>query len=223
MEKENKQGPQRVDLQKFRELLQKRKPIKERFKIDCYQEDVPAMLRECYIAEVMRRRMQFIDDGATQSHIEKAAKWLTGNCKPGLLLFGTVGNGKTTLSAAISRLVDVLYGSQCLDKRKSVRTVLALELATIAKNDAERFDTLKKAEMLAIDDVGVEPTVVKVWGNEISPFTELMYYRYDKQLWTLLTTNFNDEDFYKRYGPRLADRFTEMFDKISFENNTYRS
>lgn len=66
---------------------------------------MPAMLRECYIAEVMRRRMQFIDDEATQSHIEKAAKWLTGNHKPGLLLHGTVGNGKTTLVRAIGSLI----------------------------------------------------------------------------------------------------------------------
>lgn len=116
----------------------------------------------------------------------------------------------------------MLYESPYFDKRKSVRTVSALELATIAKDDAEKFAGLKQAELLVIDDVGVEPAVVKVWGNEISPFTELMYYRYDRQLWTLLTTNFNDEDFFKRYGPRLADRFTEMFDKIPFENNTYR-
>ena len=56
----------------------KKASTKERFKVDKYTEDVPAMLRECYIVEVMRRRMQFIDDEATQSHIEKAAKWTDG-------------------------------------------------------------------------------------------------------------------------------------------------
>ena len=183
---------------------------------------MPAMLRECYIAEVMRRRMQFIDDEATQNHIKKAAKWLTGNCKPGLLLFGTVGNGKSTLARAIGRLIEVLYESTYYDRRKTVRTVSALELADIAKNQPERFDSIKKAELLVIDDVGVEPAVVKVWGNEISPFTEIMYYRYDRVLWTLVTTNLDDEDFYKRYGPRLGDRFTEMFDRIAFENYSYR-
>lgn len=220
-EKDNKQGPQRVDLERFRAVLQKRN-IPTRFKVDKYTEDVPAMLRECYIAEVMRRRMQFIDDEATQSHIKKAAKWLTGNCKPGLLLFGTVGNGKSTLARAIGRLIEVLYESTYYDRRKTVRTVSALELADIAKNQPERFDGIKKAELLVIDDVGVEPAVVKVWGNEISPFTEIMYYRYDRVLWTLVTTNLDDEDFYKRYGPRLGDRFTEMFDRIAFENYSYR-
>lgn len=211
-----------MDLQKFRELLQRRRPIKERFKIDKYTEDVPAMLKECYRLEVLDRGQTFKDDQATDEHISKAAKWLVGRYKTGLMLFGTVGNGKTTLSAAISRLINLLYESAYYDERKSVRTVSALELATIAKDDPERFNTLKKTELLVIDDVGVEPAVVKNYGNEISPLTELMYFRYDRLLWTVITTNLDDDDFYKRYGPRLADRFTEMFDKIPFENNTYR-
>lgn len=210
-----------MDLARFREILQKR-PIKERFRIDRYTEDVPAMLKECYQYEVFNRGFTFKNDPATNEHIEKAAKWLVGRYKTGLILFGTVGNGKTTLSAAIGRLIGMLYESPYSHERKGVRTVSALELATLAKDDPDKFAALKQAELLVIDDVGVEPAVVKVWGNEISPLTELMYYRYDRQLWTLLTTNFNDEDFFKRYGPRLADRFTEMFDKIPFENNTYR-
>lgn len=210
-----------MDLARFREMLLK-KPIRERFRIDRYPEDVPAMLKECYQYEVYNRGLAFKDDPATNEHIEKAAKWLVGRYKTGLMLFGTVGNGKTTLSAAISRLISMLYESPYLHERKGVRTVSALELAALAKDNPDKFAGLKQAELLVIDDVGVEPAVVKVWGNEISPFTEIMYYRYDRQLWTLVTTNLDDEDFYKRYGPRLADRFTEMFDKIPFENNTYR-
>ena len=220
-EKDNKQGPQRVDLTRFRAVLQ-RKVLPERFKVDKYPEDVPAMLRECYIAEVMRRRMQFIDDEATQSHIDKAAKWLTGNCKPGLLLFGTVGNGKSTLARAIGSLIGILYESAYFDQRKTVRTVSALELADIAKNEPERFNGIKKAELLAIDDVGTEPSVVKVWGNEISPFVDTIYYRYDRQLFTIMTSNLNAEDLANKYGERIADRFTEMFDRIPFINHSYR-
>lgn len=165
---------------------------------------------------------QFIDDEATQSHIEKAAKWLTGNCKPGLLLFGTVGNGKSTLARAIGSLIGILYESAYFDQRKTVRTVSALELADIAKNEPERFNGIKKAELLAIDDVGTEPSVVKVWGNEISPFVDTIYYRYDRQLFTIMTSNLNAEDLANKYGERIADRFTEMFDRIPFINHSYR-
>jgi len=221
-EKDSRQGPQRIDLTRFRAVLQKKASAKERFKVDKYTEDVPAMLRECYIVEVMRRRMQFIDDEATQSHIEKAAKWLTGNHKPGLLLHGTVGNGKTTLARAIGSLIGVLYESPYSDRRKMVLTVSALELADIAKNQPERFDNIKKAELLAIDDVGTEPSVVKVWGNEISPFVDTIYYRYDRQMFTIMTSNLKKEELADKYGERIADRFTEMFDRIVFENYSYR-
>ena len=73
MTKRTETGAATGGLTRFRAVLQ-RKALPERFKVDKYPEDVPAMLRECYIAEVMRRRMQFIDDEATQSHIEKGGK-----------------------------------------------------------------------------------------------------------------------------------------------------
>ena len=76
---------------------------------------------------------------------------------------------------------------------------------------------------MVIDDVGVEPSTIKVWGNEISPFVEVIYHRYDRQLFTIVTSNLDDEELFKRYGPRVADRFAEMFDRIAFENNSYRT
>jgi len=180
------------------------------------------MLRECYISEVQKRGLIFKEDRHTAEHLDKAAKWLAGNFKIGLILYGTVGNGKSTLSRAISRLIDLLYESPYSNERKFVISVSALELANISKNEPERFENLKKAELLAIDDVGVEPSIIKVWGNEISPFVDTIYYRYDRQLFTIMTSNLNAEELANKYGERIADRFTEMFDKIPFENHTYR-
>lgn len=180
------------------------------------------MLKECYIYEVQGRYRNYIDDEETARHIEQAAKWLTGNYKFGLLLYGNVGNGKTTLSSAIGKLIGLLYGNSVYNRRKTVKHVTALELADIAKNSPDTFREIKTSELLVIDDVGVEPSVIKVWGNEISPFVEIIYHRYDRQLFTIVTSNLNDGELAKRYGPRLADRFAEMFDRIPFENNSYR-
>lgn len=210
-----------MDLERFKAILQNR-DFQARFRIDIYTDDVPAMLRECYIDEVTRRRVAFVEDPVTTDHINRAAKWLTGEHKTGLMLSGTVGNGKTTLMKAIRSLIGILYGGHSYSERKGVVLVSALELADMARDNPERFRNIKNSELLAIDDVGVEPALVKTWGNEISPFVDLIYHRYDRQLFTLVTSNLNPEDLEKRYGARIADRFTEMFDRIAFENKTYR-
>ena len=118
----------------FRAILQKRDLV-ARFKVDIYTEDIPAMLLECYKNEVAQRNGIFQGDKATTQHIDKAAKWLTGDYKPGLMLSGIVGNGKTTLARAIARLIGLIYGSnqQNYKARRNLRTVTALELADIAR------------------------------------------------------------------------------------------
>ena len=102
--------------------------------------------------------------------------------------------------------------------------ISALNLTESARNEnKERLRALQSAELLFIDDVGTEPSTVKVWGNEVSPLVDLLYYRYDKRLFTLVTSNLiGDGDIERRYGLRIADRFAEMFDLLGFDNDSYR-
>ncbi len=211
----------------FKEILQKRGSVEARFRIDArhYAADVPDMLRLCYIQEVERRGRDFRADEATAGHIASVAKWLVGgSTKPGLFLYGNIGSGKTTIAKAAANLIGMLYGNEYrYEDRKGVVTVSALELAELAKlEDNSRFRTIKNTELLHIDDVGVEPPSVKVWGNEVSPLTDILYYRYDKMLYTVITSNLYEDDIVKRYGDRIADRFREMFDLLSFDNRSYR-
>lgn len=176
----------------------------------------------CYRSEVERRMMAFKDDEATKEKIAKTAKWLCGTKKFGLLLYGSVGSGKTTLAKAVCNLIGIIYNNAVSMDRKSVYRISALNLAKTIADDQTYFGRLKNQELLFIDDVGTEPASVKSWGNEFSPVTELIYARYDRQLFTIATSNLADEEFGERYGLRIADRMEEMFERLHYSQKSYR-
>ena len=225
-EQQQQQTP-RVDLQRFKAILQNRVPVAARFSIDArhYAADVPDMLTACYVHEVERRGKVYKDDEATRQHIASVSKWLTNpRGKPGLFLYGNIGSGKTTLARSIAQLISLLYGNEYhYDDRKGVVTVSALQLADEAKKeDGGRLSLYRTTELLHIDDVGTEPASLKVWGNEVSPLTDILYRRYDNMLYTVITSNLYEDDICKRYGERIGDRFREIFDLLSFDNRSYR-
>lgn len=77
--------------------------------------------------------------------------------------------------------------------------------------------------MLAIDDLGIEERDVHSYGNVMSPIVELLTYRYDKQLFTIISTNLTPPEIRAKYGDRIADRLNEMMVKIVFAAPSYRN
>lgn len=180
------------------------------------------MLYLCYKAEVVKRGVEFLDDAQTKERLTKAAKWLCRECKPGLMLYGKIGSGKTTLARAIVQLIGVLYNSIYPDEKKYIYKVSSLDLGKDVTNE-DKFGRIKREEMLFIDDVGIEPSTVKVYGNELSPMTEIIYSRYDSRKLTIVTSNLRGDEFRQRYGDRIGDRLLEMFDTIEFNQTlSYR-
>lgn len=190
------------------------------FNIQRYRDQVPEILRLYYRAEVMKRGCPFIDDQDTAVHLQKAARWLLSVRKPktGLIICGGTGNGKTTMANALAETI-----TRC--NNQAVKRITALQFAALeAERDENRYKLIqyRQAPVLFLDDVGTEAASVKVWGNVISPVVELIYQRYNFQLFTIATSNLTEKQLTEKYGDRVGDRIREMFNVLPFTNESYR-
>ena len=64
--------------------------------------------------------------------------------------------------------------------------------------------------ILAIDDVGVEPTEVKYYGSELRPIIDIILHRSNENKPTIIASNFGESDFLNKYGERVFDRLKDM-------------
>lgn len=173
------------------------------------------------MAEVESRGKQFVEDEDTINNINAVAKWISDeNHSFGMLMCGQCGNGKTTISLALRTLIG--YHSEKFGTKQFLRIVDAKEICQIAKTDYKAFKALCEVEMLAIDDLGIEPAEILDYGNSINPAIDLLTKRYQEQLFTIVTTNLAPKQIREHYGDRIADRFNEMFFKLVFNHNSYR-
>jgi DNA replication protein DnaC len=208
----------------LRQNLLRQRITRERFKFPLTQEQAEDVLTAAYQAEIDFRHRTFDDDEPTRENIKRVAKFLTDdNQKFGMIFLGLCGNGKTTMLYAFQQSVNYLNRNNVFadSSQVGIQIMDAKEIAGIAK-DVKEFRTIKNRPMLAIEDMGREPTEVLDYGNVLNPVIDLIEYRYDAQLFTIITTNLNPEEIRAKYGARVADRFNEMLEKIVFKNKSYR-
>lgn len=186
------------------------------------EQAVDAMIA-AYQAEVEFRKREFVLDDKTKDNINQFVSYLTeGSSKFGVMFSGICGNGKTTMLYAFQNLLNYLNGKCLLEgNMNGIIIIDAKEIAWEAK-DMKWLNALKQKPMLAIEDMGREPVEVLEYGNVLNPVIDLLEYRYNEQLFTIITTNLIPKEIRERYGNRIADRFNEMFDRVIFENMTYR-
>lgn len=146
--------------------------------------------------------------------------------KCGILLCGNCGNGKTTTMnafVAVSKYLDMAYRRKqgTAANPLNIQQTSARRLTQVAK-DENCMNEAKKAQILCIDDMGLEPTEVLDFGNAINPVIEILEHRYRQQLFTFITTNLTPKQIREKYGDRIADRFNEMMKCIVFSNPTFR-
>lgn len=141
--------------------------------------------------------------------------------KKGILLYGGVGCGKTTIMRMF------------MDNPKASYSVFSCRV--VASDFArDSFEGLDKYYGLCrrgvnvfrhskfgqcFDDIGTESSV-KNFGNQANVMEDVILTRYEKfrtmQYYTHLTTNLSAADLKSTYGERCTSRMREMFNMIDF-------
>lgn len=188
------------------------------------KEQTVEMLKAAVMNEVECRNRTYQDNEELSQQLQSFAEWLVNpKGKTMCFLSGPCGNGKSTLLYALQRVFNFVDLSDEYNNRIGLRIVTAKEFFLLAQDDPKKFMDIIRNDMLAIDDLGIEPTEQKVYGNISYPLVDMFYERYDRRLPTIFTTNLTPKDIALKYGARVADRLSEVACNIVFKNDSFRT
>lgn len=205
-------------------MLLRQRITKGVFKLPLKTQEAEKLILAALMGEIELRHGVYIPSITVDSNINTIAEWLTSTDRQfGMILCGKCGNGKTTLMRAVCTVINFLhirdefYNTTC-----SISIVTAKDVARMSKDESAKFRQLCKMRMLAVDDLGTEPSEVMDFGNISNPLVDLLETRYNDQNFTMITTNLTPEQLREKYGERVTDRFNEMMKKIVFTGDSYR-
>ncbi len=141
--------------------------------------------------------------------------------RPGILIYGETGLGKTFLSNCIAKAL--------LDKGHTVLYLSSINLFEnilsdiIMNNGREQnkvllYDYIYSCELLIIDDLGTELTNSFVQ----SQLFEIINTRNNKQLSTIVSTNLTLHQLQDRYTERIMSRITDSYLVFNFYGDNIR-
>lgn len=185
------------------------------------KEALEEMLSQIYRKAVESRGIEFQDITGTEvgAKIQKVVEWMTGSpVRSGLIFQGTIGSGKTTLMYAMYGLYKQLASPVIYTTAYDLHT----QFKHYLEKEDSRYEEILKAKYLFLDELGSEPERCQSYGTDYTPVQNLISYRYDRKLPTVVTTNLADDKILDRYGPRMMDRINEMFSILRFKGDSYR-
>jgi hypothetical protein len=115
-----------------------------------------------------------------------------------LLLLGGVGSGKSTAAGAYA----VNWATDYRRRPLWVRAVEASRMSGFGADAEARFGVWREASLLVVDDLGTE-LMTPTWQQALD---DVMDFRYQHSLRTILPSNLTADEFKKRYGERISDR-----------------
>lgn len=141
-----------------------------------------------------------------------------GEKSRGLMLMGNCGCGKTHLAAAI---ISMLAHKGVPGFFVVVPELMAKLREGIGTHDGkaeEIIATAKNSELLVLDDLGAEKE--SEWVKE--QLYMLINYRYEHELPTIITTNYDGEELENELGRRTMSRLVEMTRPIIIKAKDFR-
>ena len=167
-------------------------------------------LDAAYSALLEARGVKLAVSGANKSRIASLSRWLNGEGKPSLLLYGGYGTGKTTLMLAAGYALQA-FGTDYIYKP-----------ARFFDDPQNDFSLCRKPSLLMVDEFGREQEQVNDYGNKSRPLIDTLLYRYDKGYSTIITTNLLIEEIGARYGEYFLDRLRDGYETIYYDEKSYR-
>lgn len=139
-------------------------------------------------------------------------KNFNGSLDKGILIAGKNGIGKSLILKGFCELIAKTTNRRIKDYHSKTLAHL------IKKNGYEDYLT----KPLLIDDIGKEQREVMEYGTKIQPIADLIALRYDDGALTFGTTNYKNETMQEYYGKTTTDRFSEMFNILEMDGESYR-
>ena len=159
----------------------------------------------------------------------------------GLLLFGSVGVGKTHLATAIAQELILEKGVPALfcDYRELLKAITNSYNAHVQITELEVLQPVFEAEVLVLDELGAAKPTEWVWET----VAHILNTRYNKRRTTIITTNYpnqppgagfagdasgnarqaaREETLGDRIGERMRSRLQEMCVPVEMRGADYR-
>ncbi len=185
----------------FEEQNKKNKVVENKLILDTKRK---SGIRNLFINSTLENYI--ISSQEQQDIMSKLFNWDFRGC---LLLNGAVGNGKTHLASGL------LHKAIKLDK--SIYFIKFYDLTDMKINNYNKYNELKDCSVLVIDDYGRSDSDFKS-----SLMFELIDYRYEQDLATIITTNLTNTQLKDRMDDALYSRIKSTAIQLTFAWKDYR-
>jgi len=180
-------------IEKIREEKRKNDYDNSRKKVLLDKSNIPKRQRIAVLkaqTEIQKKVIKYFIDNFTKRPLEQSTD---------ILLFGTVGTGKTYLSCA--------FAIELINRRGiEVKYVTEYDLLeAFFRKEYQKFDSFKKTQILILDELGKRE--LAEWQRV--QLEELLSYRFNEMLPTIYISNLTENRFREFIGERLADRLRE--------------